>query len=345
VHICLITSRLGTRRCGVGDYTVRLAETFKLMNHRVTILSDLPSWGLIGMLRLWRELNRIKPDLVILQWVPFLYHRFGVNFWIPLCFFALRCRGYRLQIMVHEMWVPYTRAQYFVTGPLQRLSLLLLIVICHKTSVSIEAWTKQLRKLVPWKKAKIHWVPVGSTVPVAAQATRRDGSGILLVSINPMGSGKGPELLQKVWERIRQEPNLRLLVIGLTQDDAKKFFPALAEDKNCIFTGFLGHQELSAYLQGAAMLLAPFVDGVTGRRTSIMAGLEHGVPAITTRGFLMDEVFEKSPLVICRYDVDEFSAAVLELLRDPVRRQAMASASKAFYDQHFSWDRIANSLL
>jgi hypothetical protein len=64
------------------------------------------------------------------------------------------------------------------------------------------------------------------------------------------------------------------------------------------WAGQLPAQNVMRLLARARLVLAPFVDGVTGRRTSVAAALSVGARTLSSTGPLFDPAFSRSPLVI-----------------------------------------------
>jgi glycosyltransferase involved in cell wall biosynthesis len=70
-------------------------------------------------------------------------------------------------------------------------------------------------------------------------------------------------------------------------------------------------------------------------------------PVVTTRGGAFPEIVEhgRSGLLVERSDVQGLAKAILQLLSNPDRREAMAQAAVERASNIFSWDRIAEDLL
>ena len=75
----------------------------------------------------------------------------------------------------------------------------------------------------------------------------------------------------------------------------------------------------------------------------LFAALALGRPLVATRVGGFAEVVEQhgAGLVVPPEDPAALAAALIEVLRDPARREAMAAASRAAADGPFSWDAIA----
>ena len=95
-------------------------------------------------------------------------------------------------------------------------------------------------------------------------------------------------------------------------------------------------------------LLAIAREGVSTRRTTLMAGLEHGVATVATLGEATDEVLRREDgralMLATAADHDAFGAAVADLAASPGRRQAIADGGRALFDREFTWERITDQV-
>jgi glycosyltransferase involved in cell wall biosynthesis len=136
------------------------------------------------------------------------------------------------------------------------------------------------------------------------------------------------------------------LIIGVSESEVKEFVPGLAGAGNVYCTGYIPPEEVSRWFQSSDLFLAPFLDGMTTRRTSAISAMAHGLPVVTTRGPLFDApVFEQSPLVITDCDTHQFSEAVLRLMKNEALRREIGAATALFFERLFRWSVIANRLL
>jgi glycosyltransferase involved in cell wall biosynthesis len=111
-----------------------------------------------------------------------------------------------------------------------------------------------------------------------------------------------------------------------------------------IAPGRLSDQELAAKLAASDIFLAPLIDGVTTRRTSVMAALQHGLPVVGTDGPLTDDDLRQASgalTLIPLGDVGRFAQAVVALAQDRSGRLACSRASLELYETRFSWPVLA----
>jgi len=367
--VVLICPKIPPTRDGVGDYTYRLgAELAK--RHSVTIVTTegqqpvngacrivtVPDWTASGMSRLWPLLEELQPSFINVQWVPFLWGRWGVNVALPLMALQLRRAGYRVVTTVHEPYVPFDMWKRVPMGAVQRLELWTLLLGSAKVAVTISPWTRMFQTRFFWRKDDFFWLPVGSAIPPVAMDAdervvlrKRLGAGDrdpVVTMFNPLGTGKMLGLSTKAWDAIRRRhPGAVLLLIGC---DARQLAPEYFPDRSrVVCAGYVDSAEASRLLSASDLCLAPYIDGMSARRSSVMAVMEHGVPIVSTRGRLTDSpVFRSSPLALA--DVDDeagFIAEAERLAEDVSAHGALRDALQAFYQRNFSWPVVSKELL
>jgi glycosyltransferase involved in cell wall biosynthesis len=111
-------------------------------------------------------------------------------------------------------------------------------------------------------------------------------------------------------------------------------------------TGELSAQEVAANLAACSLVVQPYADGISGRRTSAMASLALGVPIVTNEGPQTEALWRSSRAVaIADPDTPEaLTLAVETLLRDEAGRSALGSRGRELYEQEFSMARTVATL-
>ena len=95
--------------------------------------------------------------------------------------------------------------------------------------------------------------------------------------------------------------------------------------------------------------LSPFTDGVSTRRGSLMAGLQHGGATIGTSGIHTDDIMRRKNgqalLLSSVKDQNEFNAAVLSLAHDVALRENLGHEAYRLYHEKFAWEVIAKYMV
>jgi glycosyltransferase involved in cell wall biosynthesis len=97
------------------------------------------------------------------------------------------------------------------------------------------------------------------------------------------------------------------------------------------------------------LYLAPFRDGVSARRGSFLAGLQHGLATVSTTGPQTDAFLDAQDgvafLLAPDDDLSAYENHVLTLVEDDALRARIAAGGRALYEEVFSWPRIADRML
>jgi glycosyltransferase involved in cell wall biosynthesis len=114
-----------------------------------------------------------------------------------------------------------------------------------------------------------------------------------------------------------------------------------------VVPGELPAAELSRRLQSADLFLAPLADGVSARRTSVMAAMQHGLPIVGTAGPLTDGFLRHAGglKLVPVEEPQRFATAAAELAASPELRSGLAVEIRRFYDAELDWPVMVSRLL
>jgi glycosyltransferase involved in cell wall biosynthesis len=122
----------------------------------------------------------------------------------------------------------------------------------------------------------------------------------------------------------------------------------LSEHVRLYRPGRLADEELASWLSAADVFLAPFVDGVSTRRGSMMAALQHAVPVVGTTGRLTDSVLAQASDALTLVSVDRpdlFADAAVQLAHSGDDAARRGRAGRSLYESTFDWPVVAGRLL
>jgi glycosyltransferase involved in cell wall biosynthesis len=260
--------------------------------------------------------------------------------------------------MVHEPFIEMKRGplRHVAIAVVHRLMTTVLMLSAHRVWVAIpaSAWGSRLRPYSFGRKVCIDWLPIPSCVtairepqlPVRekyAAATQLvighfgsygDDVSALLVERLPsiMGSGAGPALL----------------LIGARSDSFRAYLVARHPEwsEKIHATGYLPPTELPRYLAACDLLLQPYPDGITSRRTSAMACLALGLPIVTTSGHLTETLWAESGAVALAdvSDAQGFATTATRLLTNHETRARLGQQGQRVYHDNFSVDLVVDAL-
>jgi glycosyltransferase involved in cell wall biosynthesis len=299
------------------------------------------------------------PRRLLVQWVPHGYGYQSMN--LPFCMWLLHRaarRGDMVEIMVHEPYLSFGEGSWKQSGvaAIHRLMTMVLLKSARRVLVSIPAWEESLRPYTFGRALKFQWLPVASNIAVVddyegIRATRAlyAPAGERMVGHFGTYERHITELLHKsVPPLLLGQSGCVLLLLGhggeAVRDQLIEKHAELAGRVHA--TGTLDATALSRHISACDVLIQPFVDGVSSRRTSVMVGLSHGVPIITTSGRLTEPLWAESEAValVGVEDVRALVDATHRLLTDAAMRTRMSVAARALYQERFDVRRTITTL-
>src|SRR3989338_2205100 len=363
MKIIIISPAFPPDRGGVADYSSLLADGLAEKNeviivtskseeattegeNRFQIVREIKSWGGLGLFRIISLIKRFSPELIIIQYVSFLYGRGGINLAFPLLSILLRIR-YRVFTMVHEPFTPFGHSiKTFLISLVQRLMLFCMILGSDKIVVSIQAWERMLKRFFFWRKMDFRWIPVPSNIKISTKTHIPEklhgfNKKPLLVFLGSLHFSKMVEYMTTSLDAlIKKGYDAGLLIIGQDEkaiSDYLKELPYYLKER--IFcTGYCNSDDVSRYLSASDIFLLPLIDGISSRRGSLMAALKHGLPVVTTSGFLTDDIFEQENFTLLSPSTDKslFIANVVRMAGDETLRDTIGKKGKEVYERYFS---------
>jgi glycosyltransferase involved in cell wall biosynthesis len=365
----ILTGEYPPQPGGVADYTRTVAAGLAAAGDAVTVYAPtaappptdagvavrgLPGhFGPRGLFALDRALATCPPDRVLVQYVPHAYRWKGMNLPFAAWVAARARRIAPVWVMFHEVMYPIEPGQplrHAVLGRATRAMARLLARSSQRVFVSIPAWGDLLRKIAP-TAPPAEWLPVPSNIPGAADpeamAAVRErvapSAGTAVVGHFGSFGGLTTDLLgPPLAALLRRSPDRVGLLVGRNSAVYRERFAAEHPDLagRLTATGELPAGEASAHLAACDLLLQPYPDGVSGRRTSAMAGLALGVPTVTNAGFLSEPVWgaESDGVAVAASaePADLVAAAEAVLALSPAERSARGRAAAAWYRARFA---------
>jgi len=223
----------------------------------------------------------------------------------------------------------------------------------ERVFVSIPAWRTLVESLVR-PRAPIVWLPVVSSVPVAddpmgtAALRSKIGEGHPIVGHLGTYGRLIRSSLNACVPALLASTDSRLLLLGRGGESMRDEFvlrqPELAGRIHA--PGPLAAEALSRHVAACDVMLQPYPDGVSTRRTSVMVALSHGRPTVTTTGRLTEPLWSESgALVLTSADhPSDLAAATASLLGDPTRLVQLAGRARALYTERFDLAHTVEAL-
>jgi glycosyltransferase involved in cell wall biosynthesis len=333
----------------------------------------LPNWGWRCWPAITKFLGQHQPDILHIQYQAAAFDLGGWVNWLP---WYLKKRGHATAVVTtfHDLRFPYIFPK---AGPFRWKSVLALArysdgVICtdrenlHTLQEQLAINNEQLTKKFP----RLAHVPLGNNVepqpPVNFErASWRAEYGLaenalLLAYFGFLNESKGgEELIEALALLRRQGIDAHLLLIGGDIGHADPTNIAYAQRVQSLVdnlglakfvrrTGYVEQAEVSANLLAADAVVMPYRDGVSFRRTSLIAALKHHCPIVSTMPgdpTLIPEIRPGENMLLAPpHDAAALARTIMPLAGEPELRQKLALGAKAL-SSLFDWPNIAEETL
>ena len=362
----IITPEYPPQAGGVSDYTFLIAQGLVEEGETVHVWCpgaaptqaegvvahpDFGRFSPADLRRVDEQLNRFPaPRHILMQWVPHGYGYRSMN--LRFCWWLNRRvhrHGDRLQIMAHEAYLGF-RADSLgqsAVAVVHRLMTALLMRAAERVWVSIPGWEACLRPYAFAKRVPFHWLPVPSNIPVVndpigIRAIRQRyvaGDGLLLGHFGTFGAITTTILEPLLMQLVSENINQIVLLMGLGSEEFRREMVHKEPRLETLLraTGPLESRDLSRHLSACDLLIQPYPDGVSGRRSSFMAGLSHGKAMVTTVGRLSEDYWKSSgaALFAPAGDIPTLLNLIRRLCGDPSERSRLQEAGRSLYQERF----------
>ncbi|MFN8459917.1 MAG: glycosyltransferase family 4 protein [Anaerolineae bacterium] len=338
-----------------------------------TIHLSISNWGW----RCWPEvvnfLKTHRPAVLHIQYQAAAFDLGGWVNWLP---WYLKKRGLSTRVVTtfHDLRVPYLFPK---AGSLRWRSMLALarysdgVVYTNREDLQIlqrALKVGQAGNLIYDSAPRLVHIPLGSNVEPQPPADfnrvawrkkyQADDDTFLLAYFGFLNESKGGEELVEALGWLRQQGvDARLLLIGGEVGHADPTNVAYAQRVQALIerhtlaevvyrTGYISLPEVSANLLAADAVVMPYRDGVSFRRTTLIAALRHGCPVVSTMPADPSTIPEIQPgenMLLARpHDASSLAQTIRLLAEDRTLREKLASGARQLGDL-FEWDKIAEA--
>ena len=372
----ILTGEYPPQPGGVSDYTRLVARELAAAGDEVHVWA--PPWaerapgepgvrlhrlsdhfGPRGLKELDGQLEHLPPGTrLLVQYVPQGFGYRGMN--VPFCLWLAR-RGRRQEVwtLFHEVALALGRRQplrHNVLGAVHRAMATLVARSSRRVFVTIPGWAELLRPLVPARQT-IEWLPVPATMPtegsaaeVAAVRARVVGNANAATVVGHFGTygSAVSDLLFNVLPPLLGPQDRRGLLIGRGSDpfadELVARHPLLTG--RVAATGGLQPAAVAAHVAACDVMIQPYPDGLSCRRTSLMLPLSLGLPVVTCCGRLTEPFWQESRAVALAPapEAAGLRAAAEAALNDSDFRRDLSRRGRALYFEKFDVHRTVAAL-
>jgi hypothetical protein len=343
----------------VADYTRQVATALALRGERVHVWA--PGHGgtgeehgvlvhrlergfsLAGLLEVGTGLGR-WPGRLFVQYAPHALGMRGMN--LPLALWVAS-RLEPVWALFHEVAFPFRAGQRLARHLLAASQRAMAALVARRASrifVTTEAWTPLLARLAGSRIAPT-WLPVPSNLPLPPKAADRRQLGLpegtLVGHFGTYGEDVGG-LLEKTLHALPKGA-ARVVLFGRGAPEFSKRFESAWVSAPSITDA----AQLSAALSCCEVLLQPYPDGVTGRRSTVMAALASGAAVVSNLGPLSEPLWSTlpAPALAPSPAAPELAERVSTLLAHEAPRRALGASGAAIYQERFALGRTVDALL
>jgi glycosyltransferase involved in cell wall biosynthesis len=290
---------------------------------------------------------------VLWEYVPHMYGRGGVNLALPAVWRALRRQGRRQVAIAHEIAGPFSwwphRSLYALAHRLQWRAL---VRTADAIGISTAGWLERIQRS-PGRWDHLFLAPSPANVPTPLlPADHRDcwrakqglaAARQVVGYYGTIGAGKQFDWVLGAWRTaLTVEPATALVVVGADPTEQA----AAGERAWMRGLGYVPAGDAAEALQAMDLLLLPFVDGVSERRSSFMAALANGVPVLTTVGPATGRELRSAG---CYLAADGgragFAQETVRALADRARLRQLGARGARHYAGRYDWPVLAAALI
>lgn len=374
--VTFLTGEYPPMQGGIADYTARLVTHLRPLNVAARVLisrkypADTPAadnvpvhptlsgWGWRSWVEIRRWLAQNPTDVLHLQYQAAAFDLKGWVNWLP---WFLRQLPQRPKIITtfHDLRIPYL----FPKAGALRWRAMLALAKFSDAVICTNAEDAATLRGFPWG-THISEIPLGNNVPVAPppdfnrmawrQKLGFSDETLVLAYFGFLNESKGGEdLIAALDALVRQGKDARLLMVGGDVGDSDPANAAYAQRvretiaarglaARIIPTGYVPLPDVSAHLLAADVAVLPYRDGVSFRRTTLLAVLAHGLPVVSTMPAInLPQIVDGTNMLLTAVgDVHGLAAAVGRVAENADLRRRLQSGAREL-GAAFSWAHIA----
>jgi glycosyltransferase involved in cell wall biosynthesis len=284
-----------------------------------------------------------------------MYGHGGVNSQLPSFMGWLNRLGRRQVVIAHEVAADYSwHPGRFWFAWNHRRQWKKILRYADAIPISTSRWVEEWSAKRPDAAKKFFTLPSPSSIPRDPTLTEADRirwrkehrlpeNAKIIAYFGTYSPAKGIPWVIDGWRySLRANQPVAFVLIGAAPE-----LP-LSSDLRALYRslGYVKPQEVSRALHAADVVALPFTDGVSERRTTLMAALDHGVAVATTTGHNTGTALQKADWIahVGAEDRNGYIRLMQELVHMDEKRAVIAAAGKVHHDREFAWPVVVQRL-
>ena len=350
IKVCFVSGSFPEDKCGVGDYSYRLATSLAKMGikgsvitssknlkkvENVDVYNQIDDWSAINSNKVLKIIKKINPDIVHIQYPTVAY---GKKLLVNLLPIILKLKGYKVVTTLHEYGI------FTFLGKLRLKGNTIFsdsIIVADPTYIDII------------KNRNVEYINIASNIPKSQitdgevskkrDALLKGNDKKIIGYFGFVTKTKGFESILNAMKVLKDQGNLNsiLLVIAeLKKEDEYhktilELISKLGLKEDVVITGYLEDIQVSNNLKMTDFVVLPFTDGISPKNGSMLAAVQEGKKVITTKNKQFNEKIQNL-YYIDRYDDINQLADKIKMLQEE------SSSENKFKNTRFTWHNIAD---
>ncbi len=346
MKILQITSMLKPYRCGIGDYTWRLAISLaEKKSFQVKILAktseesskviNVGEWNLLKILKIWSEIKSFAPDIVHLQ-----YPGKGLGYFIVLPFLIifLKLEGFKIVLTLHE---------YEISSPFRKLSSLWIAALSSNLVFTNDREKEKISDKLFFRGKKSAVIGLAPNIYNSSGTFKRIPDKINKVAtFGLFYPGRMMENVLNVFGKLNGK-YFEFYVIGSYDElhysyfeKVKKEADSVCKNKKVNFILNKDEKFLKSFLGEMELFVLLYSDGASFKRTSLMSAMSFGIPVVSNLGKATPIELIDSVNIMLGENEDEIVKKTNGIIHDPILYSKI-SYNSYLLGKKFSWSEIA----
>jgi glycosyltransferase involved in cell wall biosynthesis len=356
VKVLFLLNNLKLGKDGVADYTWKLSRQF--VEHDVDVhfvtssvnsdvkqsnISLIETWGWSAINEINREIKRINPDWVIIQYVPFAFHARGFAVW--LIFLLLRIRpGRKIGIFFHEV-----SDRFYWDRPKRFISAVANTVVANSLAALSNIFFTSIQFYRRYFVMAPRLIPIGSNVDVMVHSGDAMHRPLVISTFGTRSVGDF-KLFFDALEILRQKQyDFKVVIMGINEvNEIASLAHARGIGMSTVVTGFLSEQEIARNLSDADIFVNLNLvyeknrGGTCLKSGSLAAAFAAGKAIVGFHGDMTDSILQDNyNIILCdKPDAKTLASKIEMVLTNSGLRSELQKNALSFYSQHLSWPSI-----